>query len=39
MYIWQYTGCFVNSEISKNEDALKEYMLYKQFLDSLTPQV
>ena len=27
------------SEISKNEDTLKEYMLYKQFLDSLTPQV
>jgi len=30
---------FFFSEISKNEDALKEYMLYKQFLDSLTPQV
>lgn len=28
-----------HSEISKNEDTLKEYMLYKQFLDSLTPQV
>ena len=30
---------FFFSEISKNEDTLKEYMLYKQFLDSLTPQV
>ena len=29
---------FLISEISKNEDTLKEYMLYKQFLDSLTPQ-
>ena len=29
----------LHSEISKNEDTLKEYMLYKQFLDSLTPQV
>lgn len=29
----------IKSEISKNEDTLKEYMLYKQFLDSLTPQV
>ena len=29
---------FCISEISKNEDMLKEYMLYKQFLDSLTPQ-
>lgn len=28
----------IKSEISKNEDTLKEYMLYKQFLDSLTPQ-
>ena len=27
------------SEISKNEDLLKEYMLYKEFLDQLTPQV
>ncbi len=25
------------SEISKNEDLLKEYQLYKKFLDSLTP--
>ena len=28
---------FVHSEISKNEDLLKEYQLYKKFLDSLTP--
>jgi len=28
----------VKSEISKNEDLLKEYMLYKEFLDQLTPQ-
>ncbi|XP_032241554.2 cilia- and flagella-associated protein 100 [Nematostella vectensis] len=28
----------IKSEISKNEDLLKEYLLYKQFLDSLTPQ-
>lgn len=28
----------IKSEISKNEDTLKEYMLYKHFLDSLTPQ-
>lgn len=27
----------IKSEISKNEDTLKEYMLYKQFLDALTP--
>lgn len=26
------------SEISKNEDLLKEYMLYKRFLDKLTPR-
>ena len=29
----------IKSEISKNEDTLKDYMLYKQFLDTLTPQV
>ncbi|XP_031571792.1 cilia- and flagella-associated protein 100-like [Actinia tenebrosa] len=28
----------IKSEISKNEDTMKEYMLYQQFLDSLTPQ-
>ena len=28
----------IRSEISKNEDTLKEYMLYKQFLDTLAPQ-
>jgi len=27
----------VKSEISKNEDMLREYMLYKKFLDQLTP--
>ncbi|PIK37026.1 putative coiled-coil domain-containing protein [Apostichopus japonicus] len=27
----------IKSEISKNEDLLKEYQLYKKFLDSLTP--
>ncbi|XP_028414422.1 cilia- and flagella-associated protein 100-like [Dendronephthya gigantea] len=27
----------IKSEISKNEDTLKDYMLYKQFLDILTP--
>ncbi|XP_038069732.1 cilia- and flagella-associated protein 100-like isoform X1 [Patiria miniata] len=27
----------IRSEISKNEDLLKEYQLYKKFLDSLTP--
>jgi hypothetical protein len=29
----------IKSEISKNEDTLKDYMLYKQFLDILTPGV
>jgi hypothetical protein len=29
----------VKSEISKYEDTLKEYQLYKKFLDALTPQV
>ena len=29
----------IKSEISKNEDTLKDYMLYKQFLDTLTPPV
>jgi hypothetical protein len=29
----------IKSEISKNEDTLKDYMLYKQFLDTLTPTV
>jgi len=28
----------IKSEISKNEDTLKEYMLYKTFLDALAPQ-
>ncbi|XP_033103021.1 cilia- and flagella-associated protein 100-like [Anneissia japonica] len=28
----------IRSEISKNEDLLKEYQLYKKFLDSLTPE-
>ncbi|XP_070559221.1 cilia- and flagella-associated protein 100-like isoform X2 [Ptychodera flava] len=28
----------IKSEISKNEDLLKEYQLYKKFLDHLTPQ-
>lgn len=28
----------IKSEISKNDDTLKEYMLYKQFLDTLAPQ-
>ncbi|XP_060082227.1 cilia- and flagella-associated protein 100-like [Ylistrum balloti] len=28
----------IKSEISKNEDTLKEYQLYRKFLDSLTPQ-
>ncbi|XP_065065350.1 cilia- and flagella-associated protein 100-like [Rhopilema esculentum] len=28
----------IKSEISKNEDTLKEYMLYKKFLDALAPQ-
>ena len=28
----------IKSEISKNEDLLKEYMIYKQFLDKLTPR-
>lgn len=28
----------VKSEISRNEDLLKEYMLYKKFLDKLTPR-
>lgn len=27
----------IKSEISKNEDTLKEYMLYKKFLDALAP--
>lgn len=27
----------IKSEISKNEDMLKEYILYKKFLDKLTP--
>jgi len=29
----------VKSEISKYEDTLKEYKMYKQFLDKLTPLV
>lgn len=29
----------IKSEISKYEDTLKEYQLYKKFLDNLTPQV
>lgn len=32
-----YYLSFLCSEISKNEDLLKEYQLYKKFLDSLTP--
>ena len=28
----------IKSEISKNEDTLKEYMLYKKFLDALAPK-
>lgn len=28
----------IKSEISKNEDLLKEYMMYKKFLDKLTPR-
>ncbi|KXJ19876.1 Coiled-coil domain-containing protein 37 [Exaiptasia diaphana] len=28
----------IKSEISKNEDTMKEYVLYQQFLDSLTPK-
>ena len=28
----------IKSEISKYEDTLKEYQLYKKFLDALTPQ-
>ena len=28
----------IKSEISKNEDTLKEYMLYRKFLDALAPQ-
>ena len=29
----------VKSEISKYEDTLKEYQLYKKFLEALTPKV
>ena len=29
----------IKSEISKYEDTLKEYQLYKKFLESLTPRV
>ena len=29
----------IKSEISKYEDTLKEYQLYKKFLDALTPKV
>ena len=29
----------VKSEISKYEDTLKEYQLYKRFLEALTPKV
>ena len=29
----------IKSEISKYEDTLKEYQLYKDFLDDLTPKV
>ena len=29
----------VKSEISKYEDTLKEYQLYKRFLEALTPSV
>lgn len=36
MYILFY-NFFVCSEISKNEVLLKDYQLYKKFLDSLTP--
>ena len=29
----------IKSEISKYEDTLKEYQMYRKFLDNLTPQV
>ncbi len=29
----------IKSEISKYEDTLKEYQLYKKFLEALTPKV
>lgn len=29
----------IKSDISKYEDTLKEYLLYKRFLESLTPSV
>ena len=29
----------IRSEISKYEDTLKEYQLYKRFLEALTPKV
>ncbi len=29
----------IKSEISKYEDTLKEYQLYKKFLETLTPKV
>jgi hypothetical protein len=29
----------IKSEISKSEDTLKEYQLYKKFLEALTPKV
>ena len=29
----------IRSEISKYEDTLKEYLLYKRFLEALTPKV
>ena len=29
----------IKSEISKHEDILKEYLLYKKFLERLTPKV
>ncbi len=29
----------IKSEISKYEDTLKEYLLYKRFLEALTPKV
>lgn len=29
----------IKSEISKFEDILKEYQMYRKFLDNLTPQV
>jgi len=29
----------IRSEISKYEDTLKEYQLYKKFLEALTPKV